>query len=671
MSPLPLWCDIPLFPLVVACLLGFGFETLRWLNKIHLTPDTGGASPTLLAGYGLGLGVVAMGVLLLGTLHLLYLPVMWLVLAGGLLLFWRNRRSVAWSELPHLLKPTDRSEWLMVVILAGILSFHMLGCFLPTFGQDELTYHLTMPRQYLIAHYIHATPNLLHGNFPYNAEMIYLLCLGLGSEMLCKLVQWSMLVVLLLTLLTWSRMLDRRVGYLSALLYLVAVGGVYVRSPMEAGSDVPVALFLALGFYFLARATPETWYPSVFLAGVFNGLAWGTKLVAPAFVTPLLLVYLIWKGVFFRRQTDQETSRWLLKPLVSFGALTILLFTPWMAKNALCTGNPLYPMLGKLFPSPPPYDAIAQRLFEYEHKTNFYYNEPGNDLASSDPKEAAAAQGGFTPFRVFLGYRAKIRWSVFEGDYLLLLFLGTSIAGVFLSIPEWRGHAWAGLAANLIFFFIYGAHINRFFSVSYPLAAVLAGIQLSAVFGLTSRPQLFRGIVAVALALTMLNFQTRWCGLVNWYGRPYLTRAGHEEFLQRYNEHPGHKKVWKALPSLVPEGSYILGHGVRYPFGIPRRVYCVCDYEEELLPQLLRQYGSWEPISGKLKEMGFTHLILDGNPPDTTQGREPAPPPEVQPGFRSNVRIGDPSQGWPPKDWLDAHTELLIGVEGLELRKLL
>ncbi len=680
MSPLPLWCDIPLFPLVMVCLLGYGFEMLRWLNRgwflslgiprwwgetsgcPSFSDTSGGASPTLLAGYGLGFGVVALGVLLLGAVRLLYLPVMWLFLVLGLLLFWRNRGAVAWSRLPGLFKPSDGCEWLIVVVLLCILSFHLLGCFLPTTGQDELTYHLSMPRQFLIAHRIHATPNLLHGNFPYNSEMIYMLCLGLGSEMLCKLVQWGMLVMLLLTLLDWSRHLDREAGYLCLLLYLVAVGGVFVRSPMEAGSDVSVSLFLTLGFFFLAKATRMSWMPSVFLAGVFSGLAWGCKLVAPAFVTPLLLVYLVWKGLHFFRETRESLLRVVLKPVILFGLLTFILFTPWMAKNALCTGNPLYPMLGRLFPSPAPYDAIAQRLFEYEHRANFYYPQ-----AADYPPEKGS---GFSLFQVFRGYREKLQWSVYEGDYLLILFLATSFTGIFLSIPEWRGHAWAGMAANVIFFFIYGAHINRFFSVSYPLAAVLAGIQLGAVFHQTSRPQLFKGVVVVVLAMTMVNFQTRWCGLVKWYGRPYLTRAGHEEYLQRYNQYPDQKKLWKVLPDLVPEDGYILGHGVRYPFMVPRRIYCVCDYEEELLPQLFRQYGSWEPILGALKELGFTHLILAGIPPEPASLASPDDA-NIQLGPPALNKVGNPLQGWPPKEWLEANTELLIGVERLELRKLL
>lgn len=682
-SPLPLWCDIPLFPLMVACLFGYGLEMLRWLNRgwflslgiprwdggITTLPGLKvGASLPLLAGYGLGFGVVAMLILLLGALHLLYLPVMWLVLGSGLLLFWRNRRAVAWSELPGLLKPVDKSEWLIVGVLTCILSFHLLGCFLPTFGQDELTYHLTIPRQYLIAHQIHATPNLLHGNFPYNAEMIYLLCLGLGSEMLCKLVQWSMLVILLLAVLVWSRRLDREAGYLSLLLYLVAVGGVYVRSPMEAGTDVPVTLFLALGFFFLVNASCSNWLPSVFLAGVFNGLAWGSKLVAPAFVTPLLLVYMIWKGLYFRR----EAQGMIWKSLVLSGLLTSVLFAPWMVKNALCTGNPLYPMLGRLFPSPPPYDAIQQRLFEYEHKANFYYHQSEDEMAGPGATSTSTSleDGHFSLMRVFHGYKAKLVWSCYEGDYLLLLFLATSITGIFLSIPEWRGHAITGLVANVIFFFIYGAHINRFFSVTYPLAAVLSGIQLGAVFRQTSFSQLLKGVVTLALALTMLNFQSRWCDLVNWHGRPCLTRAGFEQFLERYNTHPEQKQVWEALPELVPEDGYILGHGVRYPFFIPRRIYCICDYEEELLSQLLRQYGSWEPVLGALKQMGFTHLILEGTSSVAPGG--PASPSEVGlPVIPLQVKVGDPSHGWPPRDWLDAHTELLIRVEGLELRKLL
>jgi hypothetical protein len=637
--------------MVVTALLGYGMGWSLFLPKrmvgVNDSCHSSGMEVAtssllfLLASYGIGMGFLSLLMLLLGAVRLLYLPILWLVLFVGLYLFWRNRCHLPKCHEWQLLLPKTTAETLIAIFLTAGLAFHYLGCFLPAFGQDELTYHLTIPRQYLITHQVHATPNLLHGNFPYNAEMIYLFCLGLGHEMLCKQVQWSMLVVLLVTLLLTIRHLDTKAGYLGMILYFAAVGYVYTRSPMEAGSDLPITLFFALALMYLILSSHHTFNRDLTLSGIFNGLAWGTKYVAPIFVTPLVVTYLVWKLLQLRRETAtvercKLPSTW--RSLSWFFCLNLLLFAPWMTKNTLCTGNPLYPMFTGIFPSPPPYDGIAARLFTYERRSNFYLSLDEKMGSAPTTADHHALTWRTFSFRLMQGYLGKLKWSVYEGDYLLFLFIMASIAGLFWKKGVIRGLALAGVFANLIFLFIYGAHLNRFFSVTYPLAAILSAIVLNGLLRRTSRPTFLSGVVGILLFGNMINFQLRWCELLNWYGKPYLTKASHEDFVRRFQTNPEQEGVMKAIPELVLENGFILGHGVRLPYAIPRKIYCICDYEEELLSELERQHPDWKGIAEDLKEMGFTHLIL--------KGASPAPQP-----------------------WLDQYTELLRGVEGLEIRK--
>lgn len=656
MSSLPLWCDIPLFILVFLCLLGYGnlisHLLIRGLGSIPSgDPDSQAILP-FLGGIGLGSGFVSLLVLEIGAAGLLYQTVLIGVLITGLIFYMRGRRDYPWQRLLEALLPDGKVEVFFGLMAATIFFFHLDGCFLPVTGQDELTYHLTMPRQYLVAHRIYATPNLLHGNFPYNAEMLYTFCLALGSGVLCKLLHWFLFASTCIGILAYSRKLCRGAGYLSLLLYLVAVGMVYVRSPMEAGSDVPCALYLILGLYFIGCMTPEGWkFPAV-MAGILNGLAWGTKYVAPAFITPPLILCLVGRGLqqgFSIRQTAGILAIFLL--------LTLGLFAPWMAKNALCTGNPLYPMFSRLFPSPAPYDAIAARLFLYEEGSNFYNPEWQKEQYSHLTSPLS---------RIYAGYREKLKWSLNEGDYLLVLSLALSMAGLVFALPGGRPLFIAGLFVHLIFLFIYGAHINRFFSVSYPLLAVICGIVLDRFFAAQRADAILRVLVGVVLLGTAINLQTRWCGLVGWNGIPLLTEAAQEQRLERYQKDPSVKEFWKQLPEHVPEGAFILGHGVRYPYSVPRRIYCVCDYEEELLSQLKRELEGWDGVAKRLHDMGFTHLILAGNKAyrepflsNPLHSRQAWPPPA--PGVY---------EGWPPDSWLEAHTRLIATGHELELREL-
>lgn len=195
---------------------------------------------------------------------------------------------------------------------------------------------------------------------------------------------------------------------------------------------------------------------------------------------------------------------------------------------------------------------------------------------------------------------------------------------------------------------------------------MICGIVLDCFFAAQRADAILRVLVGVVLLGTAINLQTRWCGLVGWNGIPLLTEAAQEQRLERYQKDPSVKEFWKQLPEHVPEGAFILGHGVRYPYSVPRRIYCVCDYEEELLSQLKRELEGWDGVAKRLHDMGFTHLILAGNKAyrepflsRPLHSRQAWPPPA--PGVY---------EGWPPDSWLEAHTRLIATGHELELREL-
>lgn len=611
MSPLPPGLDLLLFPLVVAALLGLGAAihraVLQWISRgSGDRPSEVQAPEALVLSFGLGSGCAALLILALGSAKLLYLPVFWLLLALGLWLFWRQRSHFQAGRLWAQLRPQGWHEILLFSFVAAVMAFQLLGCMLPATGQDELTYHLSAPRQYLLAHRIHPTPHLLHANFPLNAEMLYLFCLGLGGEMLCKMLQWSQWLILLITLLAWVRRLDRGAGYLAVMLYLSPLAGVYQRAPTEAGSDLLTGTFFTLSLYCLARMEKGDWRRWVLLAGLSGGFAWGTKYVGPAFVTPAVCVYLV--GRLLSLRMGWRSVAYSLALLL---ITTLLLFAPWMVKNALFTGNPVYPLAARTFPSPEPYRGIAERLYHFENQWNFYQQEP---QPSSLPAKIARALGNYRDERV--------HWSLHEGDFLILFYLIFGVTGLILPIAGVRLLAWAALTVNIIFVFLYGTHLNRYFSITYSLAAALVALQLVYLFRQTSIERLLVAAFGVVLLLNLVNFQQRWCRLVDWHGRPLLTRQAHRQYLRRQLAEPLTVELSDRIAELTPPGAYLLGQGLRYPFHYGRRLYCTGAFEEELLEQLARRLGGWEPVAEALREQGFTHLVI------SREGKSPPPPPE-------------------------------------------
>lgn len=658
MHPFPLWADPFLFPLVFLSLLGLGAGSMRLFGWNVADDFPGGPLGRFLAAAGLGYGVLALGVLGIAALQILSAPILWGVLALGLGLAWMERGVLDPRSWYSSIRPVNRWESLLAAILGLRLGYHWIGCFLPVFGQDELTYHLLMPRQYLLEGGLFATPHLLHGNFPFNAEMVFTFCLNFGSEMLAKQVQWGLWVILHLALIGAARRVHPSAGYLTALLYTVPVGSVYLRAPMETGSDAPIAFCLGLALYFLIVMETGNWRTGTLLAAVMNGLAWGTKYVAPVFVTPLIGIVLI-----LRLRSLGASVAEGVRAVAVFGLLNVALFAPWMIKNMVYTGNPVYPMLATVFPSPHPYDDIVHRLFEYEHISNFYLDEDG-----SGPDGAGEILQRAASNYVF----GKHQWPIFECDFLLILFLASSFAGLFVRDSRIRALAVAGLFAHVVFFFIIGAHINRFFAVTYPLAAILVGALGGAMLERSGRMWFWQTVLGVVLFLAAINLQLRWNGYVFWNGLPMFTQAAHDQYRQRFSSEPEVDAFWRQVPERTPREAKILGHGIRYPYFLERRIDCICDFENEILVDWYEQTGGdWEKVAAKVRESGYTHLILS---PLSLSWKPVGEPPVPFPRASTPVteqEIEAKKILWPPEEWLDRHTRLLISGGSNELREIL
>jgi hypothetical protein len=635
-SVLPLGCDLVLLPVMFCCLLGAGETVLLILARTLPVPwrfweEKDSSIDRPIVAFALGCGATSLAVLGLGAAGLLYIPLFWMALAAGCFAFWKRRTFYSLRAILQSIRPVNQTEWLLAILILAILATAWLGCLMPVIGQDELTYHLTAPRQFLLGHRIQGTPHLLHGNFPFNAEMLYLFCLALGSGTLCKLLQWCVWAMLLAMLLRWVRRIDPEAGFFSVLLYLAAAAGVYYRAPMEAGSDLLVSFYCTLGFQSASRMREKglvaNWRRWLLLAGIAGGLALGTKQTAAAFMGPALGVLISWQSI--RPGIALKT---VLSPLLIALFVSFALFFPWLLKSFLCTGNPFYPFLANAIPTDSPYKEVSNRAIEFYSKWNFYQRQAPE--GASWPRKAALA---WQEYR-----QTRLEWSLHEGDYLLPLYLIFSITGLLLPIPRLRGLAVAGLAGNLIFMAVYGSHLNRFFSMTYPLAALLVGTQLIYLFRLTSVGWLFPPLFGLLIFAGWTNFQYLWGRKIEWDFRPRFTKQLQWHFLEKRFHGSEDLLLWRALEKHTPPDAYLLGHGIHYPYYSPRRIDCTGDFEEEWLDRLSREPEGWNGVIEPLRARGYTHLAIATKP-------------------RVSVL---------PSDWLERHTRLLWRQGELELREI-
>ena len=408
---------------LIVVLIGGGLG--RWLLRLWLGEKTG-AAPSSARGLlevMLGWGALGLGLLLLGALRLYYPAVAWVLAAAALVGLRRDIR--AWAagvlDLARSLAPAGRLERLAAAFTLLVLSLSLLRALAPPITWDALVYHLTLPQLYARAHSLQVSTaefNLFSG-MPQLNEMLYTaagllrvdvaagagaaqvlgwffglaLCLGLaaGARDL-GLPVWLAPAILFSSL---SVALELAWAYADVLLMLLALGvflalrewrrhdnggrqqagGRHDNGERQQAGErdavgerqqvierQPVVGHDAVGGRDEAGAH-SSWRWLV-LAGALAGLACGCKYTG--IIVPMAGAAVVFLGESLGqpRPWRQRLARALGSAAV-FGVAAGAAFAPWLVKNWLLTGSPVYPLLW------PAADMDALR--------QWFYNRP--DLA--------------------------------------------------------------------------------------------------------------------------------------------------------------------------------------------------------------------------------------------------------------------------------------------------
>lgn len=245
----------------------------------------------------------------------------------------------------------------LVALLGATFLPALLAALAPPHHWDPLTYHLTAPQRFLLTGWIAPLPEIEWSNLPLTAELLYGVGLAFGSEAFGQLLHFAFAALTAAAL--WAladRCFDRLTAWLA-----VAVFAAMPQVPIwahVANVDLALACFLFLAVAAALRADEgadgngqrprvatdcRRWLG---LAGVFAGLALGTKYQAMFAVAPLTLLVLL-DGWRRRRVVDGAgpAVRSALVRAGHFAGIAALVASPWYLKNWLLLGNPVWPLI--------------------------------------------------------------------------------------------------------------------------------------------------------------------------------------------------------------------------------------------------------------------------------------------------------------------------------------
>ena len=298
-----------------------------------------------LIAFGLGLGLLAAGMLALGLAHALYPVYGWgllALLAAGA----ARQHGVLLAEVRVFAASRPRLSpwgWGLTLCFGAFAIVSLTGCFAPPtlLEWDSIAYHLADPKIYLLAHKIYYIPWEDHSNFGFTAEMWYLWAMLLrGTDAgvpLAKLFHLACAAGACLAIYAFGvRHLSPMVGKVAALTF-AATPFVF----WEAGTayvDLATVFYTALTGLALAQGIASRDEKILRLSAVLMGLTLSTKATALGTLGLLCLGLLLW-----RLRGQRQAVLPALLATAGWGALALLVGSPWLIKSAIYTGSPVYP----------------------------------------------------------------------------------------------------------------------------------------------------------------------------------------------------------------------------------------------------------------------------------------------------------------------------------------
>ncbi|HKP53728.1 MAG TPA: hypothetical protein VJ183_13885 [Chloroflexia bacterium] len=615
--------------------LGVG---LRLLHLLALSPILS-LGERLVFGFAIGYGALGFAMLGMGLLGVLYLPIGLVVLAilavagcRPLVKEMRLAFPAIRSTLSNLRYPPNAFLASVIVVAVVVALCKVL---VPVATQDDLMYHLALPRRYVEAHSVGFYPDSTYSLFPQLMEMLNTWGLLLGSDRLALLFSFSVSLLGPVSAALFAKRYlgGEGVGAWRAMPLLVAA--IFLTTPLvgyvlrAANTDLAQASFDLLAVYALIFwildfgfwksnankiqnpkskiQNPPDPRPLV-LAGICCGLSFSVKYYGFAMAVALggaLAVVLIYRHRRLARQSrstaeETHTTRplsvlvklrsWQAAPafLLLYFAMPILdLAMPWLLRNIVASGNPVWPLAGNLlggaYWSP---DASPEKL-----------------LGVAPPFSLANLWTGAE-----FVWSAYIRGPIYIDNQIHVVNLGTLLLPALLTLPfgRWKPAVrWLAYAAGVywvIWAFFFSRTSIRYLSTFFLLAALLGA------YGLVSmavRYHQLRWVVAgvTGVALGFLAIQTALSV------GPYLPtvlsidRAAERQYLTSYmQDYPIMQYIADKTP---PDATIYVWDGQPRGYYIPRKyVYA------RLVPLYTGFGGEIEQWHARLVELGITHVLF-------------------------------------------------------------
>lgn len=234
--------------------------------------------------------------------------------------------------------------YLLSTAIISIIVVEIILGLTPPIARDALIHHLAIPKLWL-----------RHGGFyeikwadfsynPMNVDLLYLIPLYFNKDFLANFIHMGFGIGTSWLLYCYlNNNLGRLAGILGVFIFLSTP--IVMRMSTVAYVDLGLTFFTTASILAFLRWRDGEYKENKWLvvSAIAMGLALGTKYNA------LIAWFFVSLAIVFLYSRDTEKQGQAIKYGIIFFFVSLVVFSPWLIKNFILTGNPLYPLFNGFF----------------------------------------------------------------------------------------------------------------------------------------------------------------------------------------------------------------------------------------------------------------------------------------------------------------------------------
>lgn len=214
----------------------------------------------------------------------------------------------------------------------------------PPIARDALIHHLAIPKLWLVNGGFYDIKWAVFSYYPMNIDLLYLVSLYFNNDILPNFIHMGFGIA---TAWLIYRYLSGKFNRIAGLLGIL----VFVSTPIVLRMSTVAYVDLGLTFFTTAailafirwRAKGYEGFKWLFISSIAMGMALGIKYNA------LIAWFFLSFAIVFIYSRDTGEQWRAIRYGIIFFLISLCVFSPWLIKNLILTGNPLYPLFKGFF----------------------------------------------------------------------------------------------------------------------------------------------------------------------------------------------------------------------------------------------------------------------------------------------------------------------------------